>query len=994
MLGPLEGWSGGERLRLGGTIQERVLAALLLDPGRVIPVPRLVAAAWAEEPPATSSHQVRKAVADLRRRIPGGGEVLVTDGPGYRVELAAGQLDLIEFHSLAAQAREAAAAHRDTEAISVLRDALALWRGPVLAGEGGPVIEAAATALEERRMAAVEQFLGLRLDLGEAAELVGDLREFVTQHPLRETLRGQLMLALYRSERQAEALEEYARMRELLVEELGIDPGARLTKLYEDILRESPQLALPRAVSTAPAPVPAGMESPCTLPYDVSDFSGRERELREILERALQPGSGGTRIVAIDGMGGSGKTSLTVRAAHRLADAFPDGRLHIDLRGYSPGQQPVGPVSALGTLLRALGLPDERIPDDLVGRRALWRRAVSGKRLLLMLDNAADTAAVRPLLPTEPGCLVMVTSRARLIDLDGAHCLSLEVMTAEESHSLMAQTLGAERVAAEPAAAAELARLCDHLPLALRIATARLGNRPRWTLQYMADRLRDETRRLDELSIGERSVAATLRLSYQALDEEGRAAFRTLALHPGGGIDVYAAGALLGTRPRHGEDVLELLLDVHLVEQPEIGRYGFHDLVISFARGLYDGSERPVDAAAVERLLGYYLTVTEAACRVLFPGRRRIPSGIPGCPYELPDVASPDAAREWFAREQNTLLSAVRLAVRHGYDRQAVWLARNVLFHLNALGLLDEFEDSARTAVAAARRLGDDALLAVSLANLGVACWELGRFDEGVDVAEESREVAVRVGDRATAAHCEGTLGLYKSLLGRFPDALAHLERAITQERDLGLSRSEAESLTVLSTLYEQWGRYREAAEAARRAVELCRQLVRHDSALVALIDLGFACLGLGAYTEAEAAMTEARTLCKDEREPGIVAMTMALSADVALNLGAAEESRAYVGQALERIRSGASPLRSAKVKNMLGRVLHQHGDHGAALDLHSQAEELAVRLHYRPEEAYARLGLARAAEALGDEQEAAAHHAAAEKLFASMGVPAEGRRR
>ncbi|KUM76969.1 AfsR family transcriptional regulator [Streptomyces griseorubiginosus] len=983
----MEAWDGDKRLRLGGGIQERVLATLLLEPGKILPVSRLVAAAWAEEPPATSSHQVRKAIGDLRRRIPRGSEVLVTDGPGYRAQLADAQLDLSEFNALAATAREASAAGRTREAVKALSNALALWRGPVLTGEGGPVVEAAATALEERRLAAAEELFGLRLALGEHGELVIDLRQYVEQYPLRENLRGQLMLALYRSQRQAEALEEYGKVRELLVEELGIDPGPKLTKLYEDILRESAELAPPLSPQPVPAPAsPSSVESPCTLPYDLSDFSGRESQLGEILQRARQDRSGGTRILAVDGMGGSGKTSLAVRAAHQLADCFPDGQLYIDLRGYSPDQQPLSPVSALGTLLRALGLPDDRIPDDLVDRTALWRTTLIGKRVLILLDNAADAAVVRPLLPTDLGCLTLVTSRARLLDLDGAHWLCLEVMSPEESLTLVGEALD-ERVAAEPEAAAELARLCGHLPLALRIVTARLSNRPRWTLQYMVDRLHDETRRLDELSMGERSVAAALRLSYQALDENSRAAFRTLALHPGD-IDVYVAGALLDTRTRQGEDILEFLLDVHLIEQPEIGRYIFHDLVSSFARGLHGGARAHADKAAVERVLGYYLTLTETACRILFPGRRHLATGIEESACDMPEVKSADQARAWFAREQNTLIPLVTLALQHGFDRHAVHLARNVVFHLNACGLLDEFEEMARIAVTAARRLGDDGLLGMSLANLGVACWEMGALTEGAEVAREGRDLAARVGDGGTEAHGDSTLGLYMSLLGRFPEALSHLERALAKERELGLRRAEAETLTILSTLYEQWGRYREAAEAAESAVELCRQLGQHENKLVALIDLGFARVGLGAYTEAEAAVDEARNLCGDAREPGIVALTLALSAEITYTLGAEEQALVYARRALALVESSASPLRSAKVRNTAGRVYYKSGKFRLAMELHTKAHELAARLDYRCEEAYARLGMALASEALGDVRAAAAHRAACEEMFAAMEVP------
>jgi DNA-binding SARP family transcriptional activator/tetratricopeptide (TPR) repeat protein len=991
ILGPLEGWFGDQRLQLGGLVKERVLTALLLEPGRILPVSRLVASVWSDGPPATSSHQVRKAVAILRQRIPQGDQVLVTDGPGYRAMLTDGQLDLVEFNVLTGVAKDAAAAGRTTEAVGALSDALALWRGPVLSGEGGPVIEAAATAMEERRLAALEQLFDLRLALGEAADLVVDLRQVVALHPLRESLRGQLMIALYRSGRQAEALEEFARVRELLVEELGVGPGAKLVGLHERMLRESPDLAAPRPPEPSPAPLLAPADPPCTLPYDMPCFSGRTRELQKILDLARR---GDTRIIAIDGMGGSGKTALTVKAAHLLSGDYPDGQLYVDLRGYAPEEDPVASVNAMGVILRALGVPEERIPDKAAGRAELWQRTVSGKRLLLFVDNAATADDVRSLVPVgASGCLVLVTARRRLFDLDGAEWLSLGVMAPEESAAIIAAALGPERVADEPEAAAELARLCGHLPLALRIAVARLGNRPRWTVQYMVDRLRDETRRLDELSVGERSVAATLRLTYQALDEETRTAFRLLALHPGGSIDAYAAAALLGGPARDGEEVLELLLDVHLVQQPEMGLYAYHDLVGAFARRLLGGIGENAAATAVERLLRYYFAATERACATLFPGRREISTGIKPSDADVPDVRDSELARAWFAREQNTLMAVVGLAVQRGHDRHAVCLARNLAFYLNAHGLLDDFEALCRSAVDTALRLGDDRLLGVSLANLGVAYWELGRFTEGIEVAEEARGVAARMGDRATQAHSDSTLGLYKSLLGRFPEALDHLREAVASERELGLSRAEAESLTVLSTLYEQWGRYAEAASAARRALRLCRELGQHENEFVATIDLALAQAGLGDWVEAESLMTRARAMCDDTREPGMVAMAMALSAHVAQRLGQAEQATEYARISLHNVATSASPLRRVKVENMIGRLFHRSGEHAAARTLHLWAWEGAAELGYRPEEAYARLGLAQACEALGDHVAAVGHRDACEELFTAMGVPSDRRR-
>lgn len=989
ILGPIEGWSDGTRLRLGGVIQERVLATLLLEPGKVLPVSRLVEAAWDEEPPTTAPHQVRKAVADLRRRIPGGADVLVTDGPGYRVAQEQCEIDVAEFGLLIREAKLKASDGRTAEAVEILRGALALWRGPVLSGGGGPVIEAASTSIEERRLTAAEQLFELQLALGDTAELIVEMRELVQQHPLRESLRGQLMLALYRSGRQAEALDEYGRVRELLAEELGIDPGPNLTKLYEGILRESPDLAGPEPAAAAPVvAVALPAEPPSTLPYDLADFTGRDRELAEILQGAGSGGEQGPRIVAIDGMGGCGKTSLAVRAAHRLAPDYPDGQLHIDLRGYTPGDQPVTAGIALDTLLRAVGVPGSLIPDDVPARTALWRATLVGKRLLILIDNAGDAAAIRPLLPLSPGCLVLVTSRARLVDLDGAQWISIGVMPPEDSAMLVAETLGAERVAAEPEAAVELARLCGHLPLALRIATARLRNRPRWTLQYLAERLRDETRRLDELSSGARSVSATLRLSYQALDEECRNAFSTLALHPGSDMDVHAAGALLGSSSRDAEDLLEMLLDVHLVQQPEIGLYTFHDLVRSFAHSLL--VESPEDSAAVERLLGYYLTATEVACDLLYSGRRRRSTGIEPSKAELPDLAAPEQARRWFLREQTSLLAAVTLAERRGHDRYVVCLARNLVFQLNDLGLLEEFGELSRVAVAAAGRLEDLALLGVSLSNLGVACWKLGRLSEGLEAARKSRDVAVRLGDLHTQAHSESILGQFNSLLGDFSAALGHMETAIAHERDLDMPRAEAESLTILSTLYEQWGRYEEARDAAERSAELSRKLGQHEGLPGAITDLAFAHVGLGAYEEADRCLAEARALYGDAGNEVNLALTLALSADVENRLGKPPRVPDPAELALDMMRTNSSPLRRAKVENVVGRLRRRQGDMAAALALHTHAHELASSLSYRIEQAYALAGMA---DALGNTPDATRYRAEAEQLFTDMGVPADHRR-
>jgi DNA-binding SARP family transcriptional activator len=989
ILGSPEIWSNGVRLRLSGVIRERVLAILLLDYGKVLPVSRLVAAVWAEDPPGTASHQVRKAVSDLRRLIPDGEKILITDGHGYRAVVTDAQLDLAEFRSLLRQAQSAAETGNRGDAATALRSALGLWRGPILSGEGGVVIEAAAVAITERRLAAFEQLAELRLGAGESADLVGELREYIGQFPLRETLRVQLITALWRSGRQAEALEEYARVRALLEEELGTDPGPELVSTYEAMLRQSPELlssgpAAPAVLTAEPAISPAllTIESPRSLPYDLPDFTGRHQEVDEILAHAPRASDDITRVVAIDGMGGCGKTALAVHSAHLLSSEFPDAQIYVNLHGYTPDKQPVTVGAALQEALRLLGVPGDRIPDDVAGRAAVWQSALTGKRVLLLADNAADSAAVRQLIPSSTGSLVLVTSRSRLIELDGAAWISIGPMSPEESTNLMRVALGEQRLTSEPEAAAELVRLCGHLPLALRIAGARLRNRPAWTVRYLAGRLRDETRWLDELSSGGRSVAGTIALSYESLDNQCRAGFEILAMHPGDTMDVYSAAALLGTSVTEAEDVLEILLDAHLLQQPEIGLYAFHDLV----RGVAHKLRREPVPEAIERLLDYYVTVTGAACNVLFPGRSNLATGIREHAAGIPEIRDARHAKAWFAREHKGLLSVVAMARRHEHDRHAVFLARDAGFYLDVSGYMEEFRQVCEVAVDSGRRLDSPGLLGLMLVNLSIACWKLGETAQGIEAAREALGISTGTGDQKIEAASNRTLGRFKTLLGEFPEAVAHIERAICLERMRGTLR--APTLTALSAVYEGWGRYREAVQAASDACEVANQLGRSWNEWVALTDLASAHAGLCEYTDAERCLARARQLCDDTREePGLVAEMLALSADVSHRLAKETEAADYAERALSLISLTSSPARRVKALNTIGRLQARKGEYVSALDMHTHARELAGKMGYRPEEARALSGMSAAATALGDEQAAASWQSAAVELFTKMGI-------
>jgi DNA-binding SARP family transcriptional activator/tetratricopeptide (TPR) repeat protein len=999
ILGSLECIAGGSRLRLGGPVPERVLAMLLLEAGQVVPVTRLVAAVWDDDPPATAAHQVRKAVAELRRRLPGGRDLIATDGPGYRAGVHPEQVDVLQFLAGLAEARKLAGTD-PAGALARLRKALALWRGPVLAGAGGATIAAASVVLEERRASATEQLVELRLALGESGELLADLRDYVARNPLREVLHGQLMLALFRAGRQVEALDEYHRVRTLLADELGIDPSGQLSTLYERILRHDPALAAPAeagprtgtgtgtaVVRGEPAVPGAPGEHHCTLPGDLRDFTGRERELDRLLRVADSATGTVPALLVINGMGGSGKTSLAVRTAHRLADRFPDAHLYIDLRGFTPGETPLPAASAMELLLRQMGVPGESIPDHAAGRGTMWRGVLNRKRSIVVLDNARDAAQVRPLLPAYSQTLIVITTRVPMAELDGAHWETLGMMPPEDSAQLVTRALGADRARAEPTAVAELAELCGHLPLALRIASARLRKRPQWTVRYLVERLRDETYRLDELSVGERSVAATLRLSYEGLNPADRTAFRLLGHHPGTDVDPWAAAALLGAAVRSSETTLEHLLDVNLLQQHDAGRYIFHDLVRNFARGLSGPQTADEDGPAVIRLVAYYEAATALVCDLLFPGASPPPASPRPPASEVPPLHGAADADAWFSRELEGLLATAELAARHRLDRMVVLLARNLAAPLSSRGRFEELRAMGQAAVSAARRLNDPHLLRLSLSNLSAAHWRLGQFGDGIEAATEALRLAEQLGDRTGEAADTGQLGLLHAALGQFDKALPLLETSIALKAAAGAHRDEAETLTGLSTVYEQLGKYSEAAARAARAARTFHDLGAEDREAEALTDQALAELRRGRTEESLRLLDCARRLHTATTSPGEVALTLVLGAEVHELLGNREQAVKHAESGLRIGETSCGPLQRAIVENIVARLRLGRGEKDSALELHRLAHRTAAGAGYLIEEARALQGMASAAAASGKADLAEEYQRRADALFDTMGV-------
>ena len=573
LLGPLSVSYRGRRVPVGAPKHRALLAALVVDANRVVSVDTLIERLWGERAPSGARVTLQNHVMRLRRVLASVASVdpVLTATDGYLLAADDERIDLRRFDTLLDRAGAILAEADPARARPLLVEALGLWRGDALADIPSDALHREAVpALAERRLRAVELRVDVDLTLGRHAQLVAELAELTARYPLCEGLWTARLLALYRSGRQAEALAAYRCVSGLLARDLGIDPGPALRDMHSAVLANDPALRAPAGRVL----VPAGPAIRDDLPAQLPDFTGRATEIEQLL--ALPERGGPALVATVDGMPGVGKTALALRAAHLLAGHYPDARLYLDLHGHSPREQPLRPFAALGGLLQALGAVD--LPSTVEGRSALLRMTLADRRALIVLDNAASGAQLRPLLPGTPGCLVLVTSRRRLTDVDAALALSLDVLPPAPALCLFQRIAGVESVEASR----EVVRRCGYLPLAIRIAAARLRTRPAWTAQHLLARLRSRSR-LTELAVGDRSVLTAFDTSYQRLGPAQQGLFRLLGRLPSAGFDLCAAAAVAGLCPAQTERLLEDLLDAQLLDTPEPTRYRAHELIREYA---------------------------------------------------------------------------------------------------------------------------------------------------------------------------------------------------------------------------------------------------------------------------------------------------------------------------------------------------------------------------------------------------------------------------
>ncbi|MBG6092997.1 AfsR/SARP family transcriptional regulator [Actinomadura viridis] len=596
VLGPLRAWRDGDQLDLGPIRQQALLAALLLRPDLPVSRRELLDGVWGTEPPGSGSKIVPVYVHRLRRCLGTLGEgphdsVIGRDRGGYRFVSGGTRVDAMRLDEIAAEAATARGSGDLASAVKAYARALGLFQGEPLAGLPGPFAEAERLRLEERRLTLLQEKVECQLRLGRHVEAAGELHALTATHQHSEPLAALLMRALYGSGRQADALAVYAQLRRRLVDDLGVEPGERLRRVHQAVLRADDETlglaprrepaATERERARVPRTAPHARRVPDELPADVGEIVGRDEELA-----LLSGGAGATAVTvaAVDGVAGAGKTALAVRAARSMCGGYPDGCLFVALHGHSERRDAVPPERALRRLLRAIGVQDSS--DDLDELVAFWRSATAGLRLLLVLDDAAGADQVRPLLPAGAGSRVLVTSRHRLVGLDVDRRVSLGPLAPEAAEALLARIVGGRRAEGERDAVRELARLCDRLPLALRIAGARIQSRPAWTIGHLAHRMADDDRRLEELTAEDRSVEAAFRLSYLRLPAAERHAFRALGRAPAVEIGHRTLAATLGWAAHRAERALENLVDASLVQQPSAHRYLLNGLLALYARRL------------------------------------------------------------------------------------------------------------------------------------------------------------------------------------------------------------------------------------------------------------------------------------------------------------------------------------------------------------------------------------------------------------------------
>ncbi|MFD9812605.1 BTAD domain-containing putative transcriptional regulator [Streptomyces sp. NPDC059080] len=1040
LLGPLELWHDGRQWPIGSPKARHVLASLLYAQGEPVGVETLLDRVWDEgdtldSPVATLQSYLSRLRTQLTKAVGDRARIDLVSPRRYRLRVAdPDDIDLYRLRRIRAEAR-AAVAHGDREAaVAQLWRAQALWRGEPLAEFPGAWAAAAGARLTEDRRSLQEERIRLELELGRHTDLIGELRDLVAENPLAQRAVAALMLALYRSGRDGEALELYGTTRRRLDDQLGIDPGADLRTLQRRILAQDTVLDAPPppAVPTArlgqtPAAAPRpGVSS--TLPRDTKDFTGRTGELRTLLATPVREGHAtALPLSVVHGMPGVGKTALIIHAAHRLRTSYPDGLFYVDLRAYSD-QPAYEPAEALAFLLRSAGVPDP-LPATLDERVARWREWTAHRRVLVVLDNARDADQIVPLLPGAASCRAIVASRNRFAELDGATPLLLHELSLSEASALFTRVAGRSR-SSDAAALRRIMRICGGHPLTLQLLAGRLRHRDTWDLEYVAGRLARAADPLDE--VGER-VTAAFQLSFAELRPAARRLFRYAALHPGPDLTVDAAAALCAAPPEEIRRAADELLDRHLVEEPVRDRLQLHDLLRAFGRRLCRVEvPRYARRRALGGLLSYYLTAADRAERAAHPGRRRALALDRESPY-APDFAATgdgaaDRATVWLTVERANLLAAARTAAAE-FPEFAVlfplalvhslklWGVREVAAELldAAVTLLRGTDDPAalaRSLVARADVLAQtDHAQALSCAAEAYALFETVRDDHGradaslqtgrahlaagrdgdcLRALERARELYRGTGDRYGVAESLNVQGASLIFGADYPRAMRCFVAMLDIHRGLGDLHGQAKALNNMGEIHSHEGRRGQALHHYEQSLKLVQSFGGRQEAAILDINLGGVHLGLGQLDQAQAFFR--RALSSNRARGDAVGEMNSL-----IGLGRVHAAAGRTEEAMRHLRTAEDlALRLGNVyerqRAMVGRAdAHRlAGECATALETYDRARRLAEDFAFRRGVADALAGIARTHLQLRDNETARSYAERALMLLHRLGARGE----
>jgi DNA-binding SARP family transcriptional activator/tetratricopeptide (TPR) repeat protein len=954
-LGPVE-ILAGPGVNLGGPKPRTLLAALLLEPGRVVSVDRLVDLIWDENPPQSAIPLVHTYVSALRRGLTSIGEqaMLSTRAPGYVLDVAAQDVDIEVFNRYFGEARLAEQASDSDTAAERYRQALALWRGPAFSGVDARFARTRAAALSDERLAAEEGLARCEMALGHLVSAVSRLSTLSATHPLREEARGLLMRALYLSGRQGDALAVYRDGRDQLISELGVEPSAALHELHLQILDGTVNAPVRPVITLPSRPEPVTTSAPNQLPPDIADFTGRAEQLEQMVTLARSPATT-VRILLVSGFAGAGKSALAVHCAHTLTADYPDGQLFADLHGDG---KPAETGEVLARLLRALGVSGADMPDNTDERAELYRMTVATRRLIIVLDNAHSEHDVRKLLPGTASSLVIITSRSLLTGIAGAHAITLDVLSTQQSVEMLSRIVGAGRVANEMDAARTISLLCGGIPLAIRVAGAKLLVRGHWPLRTLAIRLSDERRRLDELSVGDLAIRSSLKLTYDELEGPQRKALHLLSLVGLADFGSWTAAPLLDVGLDEAEDLVENLVDLRLLDIAGVDalgrvRYRFHDLVRLY--GAEQGGEHePAEhvAAAVTRLLEVWMALVDAGSaqlsRVTLGLRPVFPRTADLDPRLAGEVTSNPT--EWLAAETSAVVRTVERAYDLGVGEPSTTLIAALLS--SPFASRNEFDGWQRTldvALKAAIRSQNRQAEAAMLAGLGQMFYERDDFATAIEHFQRALEVARPIGDAGIQAVALVGVGTVHRDRGDFAAARPCLAEAAGLARDNGDQQVLAAAMYGLSAIDRDHGDMAVAETELSHCVELYRQLGDVRGEALALRGLSLCRRAIGDVDSAAVLSQQALALLQDAGDALGAAYAQQSLAKARIRQGRHDGLSTVLASCLDVCRRYKDRFGAALITRTLGELALAGGDRAQATVLLEDAlarwRELALPL-------------------------------------------------